>query len=37
MQKNIATAFFTGTTTSGLLITDSTGTNVINTFQSKYI
>lgn len=31
---NIATAFFTGTTTSGLLITDSTGTNVINTFQS---
>ncbi|HRE40243.1 MAG TPA: T9SS type A sorting domain-containing protein [Ignavibacteria bacterium] len=31
---NIATAYFTGTTTSGLLITDSTGTSVANTFQS---
>ncbi|HEX2787325.1 MAG TPA: T9SS type A sorting domain-containing protein [Ignavibacteria bacterium] len=31
---NIATCFFSGTTTSGLLITDSTGANIINTFQT---
>lgn len=31
---NIATCFFSGASTSGLLITDSTGTTVINTFQS---
>lgn len=31
---NIATCFFSGATTSGLLITDSTGATVLNTFQS---
>lgn len=31
---NVATCFFSGSTTSGLLITDSTGATVVNTFQS---
>jgi hypothetical protein len=31
---NIATCFFSGASTSGLVITDSTGTTVLNTFQT---
>lgn len=31
---NIATCFFSGASTSGLLITDSTGATIVNTFQS---